>query len=782
LTAGNGQHGALAGLRVVDFGQYIAAPLAAVMLADQGADVIHVDPPGGPRWQSAADAFYNRGKRRITLDLKRRTGRQTAQALIDRADVVLENFRPGVIDRLGVGPDEMMARNPGLIYCSTPGFAADDPRAGLPGWEGVVATATGTYRSPTDVLDQRYAGELSVDPSRPAYTPLPLASNFAAFHAATAIAIALVARNRMGRGQRIEVPLFDAMFELFGYYCIWVDGKDAPREHGSWGGGPYECADGRWVYLASGNFRFIKGATDAGGFTDRMRAEGLIDPARLLVDTALEQKLRARLKEMFLTRPSTEWEETVNRNGAPLSIIRTPAEWIAHPHARASQTVVRLDDPELGPTWMPGLANWLTESPPRVAGPRHRPDEDRGSILAEAGAPLVLRAFPSPEPALPFPLHGISVLDLTQVVAGPTTGRILADYGADVVKINNPDRPDVPQHLHANRGKRSLLLDIQSKAGMDAFWRLVERSDIVMQNFPLGTAERYGIGYEQVMARRPDVLYYSVSAYGYHGPRGGHRGYETMAQSTTGIIERFSGDGPPIRQPYLLDDYGTGVIGAFSIALGIYHKQLTGRAQHMQNSLAQCATYHQGPFLQAYEGKVWDEPRGPLSLGEGPLFRLYKASDGWFFLASVPGDRSDLSKVKELDGVLALPGDKLEQGLEQCFASAPRAVWVKRLQEAGVGAHAGVTAMELMSDPWVIAHELSVTQPTPGVGYVTMPGRSARLSRTPMGVAGPSHVEGSDGLAVLQEIGMGDRGDQMLKDGDLRVPEHPYPRPRFQPM
>src|SRR5437588_6001352 len=98
--------GALAGVRVVDFGQYIAAPLAATMLSDQGADVIHVDPPGGPRWNTPADAFLNRGKRRITLDLKRTDDLQTARALIASADVLIENFRPGVMTRLGVGAEE----------------------------------------------------------------------------------------------------------------------------------------------------------------------------------------------------------------------------------------------------------------------------------------------------------------------------------------------------------------------------------------------------------------------------------------------------------------------------------------------------------------------------------------------------------------------------------------------------------------------------------------------------------------------------------------------------
>src|SRR5687767_4993136 len=120
--------GALDGIRVIDFGQYIAGPLAAMLLADQGADVIRVDPPGGPRYDTPANATWNRGKRSIVLDLKDTANRDTARRLIESADVVVENFRPGVMDRLGLGPQAMTAANPRLIYCSLPGFASDDPR------------------------------------------------------------------------------------------------------------------------------------------------------------------------------------------------------------------------------------------------------------------------------------------------------------------------------------------------------------------------------------------------------------------------------------------------------------------------------------------------------------------------------------------------------------------------------------------------------------------------------------------------------------------------------
>ena len=124
--------GALAGVRVADFGQWLAGPLVATWLADAGADVVRVDPPGGPRWHHPANAMLQRGKRSIVLDLKNAADRRVARALAERADVVVENFRPGVMDRLGLGPQAMLAANPRLLYCSLPGFGADDPRAGLP--------------------------------------------------------------------------------------------------------------------------------------------------------------------------------------------------------------------------------------------------------------------------------------------------------------------------------------------------------------------------------------------------------------------------------------------------------------------------------------------------------------------------------------------------------------------------------------------------------------------------------------------------------------------------
>ncbi len=390
--------GALSGIRVVDFGHHVAGPLAAVMLADQGADVVHIDRPGVT--PPADDAFFNRGKRRITLDLKDPEDLKVARDLVRRADVLIENFRPGVMDRLGLGWAESRAVNPRLVYCSMPGFAADDPRAGVPGWEGVIAAATGNCRIRAGHAPDGWEG------TRPTYTAIPVASNFAAFCGAFAIVAGLTARQRTGRGDRVEVPLFDAMFEAIGGSGAYPVAQGLPpdRAISSNGSGTYRCADGRYVQFnpIGATPRFLAWFLDAAGVTGRRAGEGLTDRARQDRDPELRRLLHDRLTALFLTRPALEWEELANAAGVPLAAVRTLAEWLENDHALAAGQVVVVDDPELGATAMPGAAVWLSATPTLPGRPRHLPDADRAEILAELADRPPTR---HPSPRLPPTRH-----------------------------------------------------------------------------------------------------------------------------------------------------------------------------------------------------------------------------------------------------------------------------------------------------------------------------------------------------------------------------------------
>jgi crotonobetainyl-CoA:carnitine CoA-transferase CaiB-like acyl-CoA transferase len=737
--------GALDGIRVIDFGQYIAGPLAAVMLADQGADVIHVDPPGGPLWKDPSDAFYQRGKRRISIDLNSPAGVALARDLIASADVVVENFRPGVMERLGLGAVAMTERDPRLIYCSIPGFAADDPRAGLQAWEGIIDAATENCRPRAGEPPEEW------DSSRPTYSALPLASNFGGFLGATSIVMALIARQRSGRGQRIEVPLFNAMFTLIGPAGAYVNerGWRLPGGIHGRGAGAYRCADGRYVQFDTSSARHLTWFAQEAGITHW--GPDLLDIARLR-DPAVNERLHAKLRELFLTRSAAEWEDLGNRAGAAIGFARTSAEWIATEHARQTGAVLQLDDPELGPTWMAGLPVRLSATPGEAQGPRRLPDADRDEIVGELTTPRPHLDGLAIEPDITLPLHGSRVLDLTLALAGPTCGRLLGEFGADVIKVLPPQSGGMSGYL--NRGKRSILLDLGSADGQQVLWKLLEQADIVVENLSPGTADRLGIGYEHVRARRPDVVYTSISCYGDGGPWTRGRGWERQGQAVTGIMERCATI-PAILGPYNLVDIGTGVMGTFTTALAVFHRLMSGEGQHANASLAQTATYHQARYTLDFKGYKASEPRGYEALGTGPLNRFYQAQDGWFFLALLRGNAEMLSKVEGLAGI-NVAGASLERELEARFATQPSRQWVKKLRAAGIAAHEVVALKDLMVDPWVRERGLSLTQVSEEAGEVTMPGLSVTMSVTPLSVGFPARQPGADALSILEEAGLAD--------------------------
>ena len=747
--------GALDGIRVIDFGQYVAGPLAGMLLADQGADVIKVDPPGGPRFKTPANATWNRGKRSIHLDLKDPSDLEAARSLIARADVVLENFRPGVMQRLGLGPEEMCQAHPQLVYCSLPGFATDDPRANVKAFEGVVGAASATYVP-------RGNGP---DPSQPVYTAIPIASSYAAFQAVVAITLALNARERDGLGQHIEVPLFDSMFPSIGARGMKV--HDPSKEPPSITGllsGHYECKDGRWVrFSGSGNqnFREFCEAAGVGSWND----EGLTDFYKLLEDPALAAEAERRCRELFKTRTAQEWEDLVAEAGSECTMSRTAMEWFHHPHAIESKMVLEVDDPIHGKMLQPGIAARMSKTHGSVRAPAPTPDQHREEILTELKAPTPKRSVKSAEAALHSALDGVRVLDLCIILAGPTLGRTMAEFGADVIKIDNPVRGrTVARHNDVNRGKRSILLDLKSAEGRDVLWRLLEDADVVAQNYRAGKLEKLGLDYESVRARKPDIVYASLNAFGHIGPWAARPGHEQFAQAATGMDRRFGGDGPPVIQPNTVNDYGTGYMGAYAVALALLHRQRTGQGQHVDAALAYTAMTLQSAYNNLYEGKTWDEPSGQDAVGDGPLHRAYKASDGWFFIGADEADLGRLDGVEGLSGVASLKGVALAQSLEERFLSRDVTTWVHRLTDADIGAHRVITDVgELMRDPWVVGHELSLTREHDDMGLVTTCGPAPRLSRTPLTSGWAAPKPGRDAKEILEGAGLGDRFDQLLR-------------------
>lgn len=710
--------GALDGLRVIDFGQYMAAPLAGMMLADQGADVIRVDPPSGPFWDTPANAVWNRGKRRISLDLKTAAGRRTAQDLIAAADVVIENFRPGVMDRLGLGAEESTNNNDRLIYLSLPGFSADDPRASVPGWEGVVSAGVGTY-----------SGSLIQDAPRPVYTAVPIASSYAAFTGCAGVAMALVARERDGFGQRLEASLHDSLYQAIGIRGLRYLDRAAPRPPVPWVG-PYECSDGRWVFFHAAYSHFIRQFCVAAGVPQWLD-EPWSRASEILKDFSLADTARAHLTNIFLTRTAQEWEDLINVAGPPTVRCLDSAEWLHEPHAREAEIIVELDDPEFGPMLQPGIQVRMGRTPGEIRGPRNELDADRQDILAElsSSSPSALRA---PGDRLSQTLEGMKALDLCIILAGPTCGRTLAEYGADVVKIDNPSRENgIMLHEDINRGKRSVLLDLKRDDGRQAFMDLAADVDVVVQNYRQGKVGGLGVDYESVRRVNPEVVYASLNAFGEIGPWAERAGWEQLAQAATGMQTRY-GDAEPTLQPFAINDYGTGITGAFGVGMALYHKLRTGEGQQVFTALARTASTLQSNMLHGYEGKHWDEPGGQDAVGESPLHRIYEAADGWLFLGARP-DQAD------------------EVPTEEEFRTNTVEHWVQELTPLDIGVSVIGTVEDAMTDERAVSSGLSVTRAHEGRGRVRTNGPSIKMSRTPAIIGRPAMLPGSAADEVLGE-------------------------------
>ncbi len=734
--------GVLTGLRVLDFGQYIAGPLTAMMLGDYGADVIHVDPPGGPRWDGwNANAVLGRGKRNIILDLKDPADLETAKKLAAHADILIENFRPGVMDRLGLGYTACAEANPTLIYCSLPGFSRHDPlRRDLPGWEGLVGAEAGLY-SNMDMSRRR---------SVIRFNALPLASNFAAVIACHSIVSALIVREKCARGQYIESALYDACFEVDSTRTVQppqsflLPGmKLSPESMNAYSlvrlMAQYPCKDGRYIQTTPPP----RGALSI--------AKALF-PAEWIADGAPPEAGETVRKTMLL-RTMQEWEDYAQtEHGAGFAVCKTSAEWLRDKAALDSRSVIRVRDPLLGDTAQPGVPSLMLKTGDCAGIPRHLPDADRAEILAELETlPDRPRpeSCPMPEPAL----RGVKVLDLCQVVAGPTCGRLLAEYGAEVLKINNPRLMDnytaLAGHETQNNGKTCIFLDLKSEEGREMLTRLIREADIFHCNFAQAAYEHLGVTEEQLRALNPQIILSQINIHSLGGGREWMRGHEDLGEAVSGMSCRYSDDVKPETLPLLVLDHMTGQMGCLGVMLAVYGRMRTGEGQRVQACLSRSSTLTQLPFMLDYDGKLWDEPAGPDAVGYGPLDRIFRAADGWFYLVAESADA--LRAIPLLSGLPEEP-EALAGALEARTPEGTVDAWLALLKAPGVWARRCRSYQkEPPEEDYAKDRGITRREYHPGVGMLRTNHGAPRLSLTPTVSVCPSPFPGGDTERYIAE-------------------------------
>ena len=704
----------LGGVRVLDFGQYLAGPLVGMMLADMGAEVIRVDPPAGPRWDDPAFDMLSRGKHVIRLDLKSAEGQQKAIELAKRADVVIENFRPGVMDRLGVGSSVLRAANPALVYLSLPGFASTDPElSGLAAWEAIIAARTGQF---TDMgLNRRLMG------IKASFSPLHLASAYAASYGAMAVLFALYSREKTG-GDHIEVPLASSLFEGLAYNHEQIedypDRYKSPREleldRRARTGEPcnlsfaelsefldpfyrtYTCQDGRGFYVVAGSIaahpaRVLKTLglghllDDLPVFDPYLDTEDWPDEWTLSnypVGARDRARIAEAMKAAFLTKPAHEWDALFGAAKAPATAQRSTAEWLHDPHATASGLILSVDDPKHGLMQQIGNVAWLASD--TEATVKHAPRD--GSALVETILAETPRDTLAGQERAGW-LDGLKVVDLTNVIAGPTIGSTLARFGAKITHVQ-PVEPSVDPWnavvfgLQANRGKESILLDLKSKAGRKVLNRLIAEADVITLNATDSQRDALGLSESDLALINPRAILVQLDAFGgpMRGPKSDHLGYDDLAQAATGIMTRFGGgkETPEEHAHAGTIDVLAGLTACVALGGALLQRQRTGKVDVARSSLSAGGNMIQAQFMYDYAGRgAFDEPSGREALGSDAFYHCYQASDGWFFFAAPTETRDRLAATEDLVGLSH--GPDLVERLAQRFRTKPITYWSEQL-------------------------------------------------------------------------------------------------------
>ncbi|HEX2172883.1 MAG TPA: CoA transferase, partial [Dehalococcoidia bacterium] len=378
--------GPLSGLRVIEIGHYIPAPYAAMLLSDLGAAVTKIERPGGaPDRDDPGYQLFNRGKSVRRIDLKSPAGRIEARALVREADVLIENLRPGALDRLGLGADELRAADPRLIYASITPYGRRRWAAGVgpgaksgrdlvdeTGWDSLVAARAG-------IPEDQGVG-------RPVWVTLPAASYASALLTVYAVLGALHRRHETGRGDHVDMSLYAAALGFQAHGLVAGPGFSRLPNTSPQGSNPlyrlYRCADDRWIFVACGNPGFVLKLGFAIGADDLLtRPEYAGCPWGIAPEH--QATVFEHLSATFATRAQADWLRILDEADVPCAPVQTALDYFRDPQARHNGAIVDIDHPVLGPTQQMG-ALISFRLPPDSSSPSPTPVRSERAFLQPA--------------------------------------------------------------------------------------------------------------------------------------------------------------------------------------------------------------------------------------------------------------------------------------------------------------------------------------------------------------------------------------------------------------
>jgi len=769
---------ALDGTTVLDLGKTPAAALASQFLSDHGARVLRVVGPDEAALRDGGFRIWDRGKAWTRIDLAAALPDVIANAgttnhsaarlarLIAAADVLIDDFAPASPLQGLVTRETLERLNPRLVHCSITAYGKHGPYRDEPPIDDLVLARMGVL------------GGMPGFRPPPVHVVHPLPSVGAALLACNGIAASLLARETTGRGRSVETSLMAGAL----LYHPKVVGERIKRHvfqtHPS-GSAPfyslYRCADGRWVQLGCVHAAFIAVAAKLMGL-DKLIEEPRFDKGRAGATPADDAELRAAVARVIETKPFQQWAAELEAADVPFAEARQTQDSLDDAQIAHNGMLITLDDPAVGSLAQMGVPVALSATPGRVQGPRPSAETD-----GDLGAPRATGVSAGGNEQAP-PLDGVRILEITNLIAGPTAGRILADLGADVIKLEPPEgdmsRPIGRTYFYSvNFNKRSIAIDMRKPDAKRIVQAIAAKADALVANLRPKATERMGIG----PAINPRLIETHLTGYGWTGPYSHRPGIDPLAQALMGLSRAQGGkENPPVFPAQLAPtDYTTGAMGAFGTILALLERKRKGTVQRVDVNLLSGGIVLASEWFTRYRGR----PERPLAdkeqMGLTPYHRLFHVADGWIYVtAETPAQQQALCAVAGLDPSAFAAGEggmhpnetPLARALSEALAGRTCAVLLAAFAAHGIPAAPAMAGDSeiFLDDPHSHANGMVAERAHPTAGkirvawnYVSLPGTRATAGRhTPL--------LGEHSHEVLREVGFAEpEVAQFAADGTI---------------
>jgi crotonobetainyl-CoA:carnitine CoA-transferase CaiB-like acyl-CoA transferase len=765
--------GALDGVRVLD----VAEPLGAFVsriLGDLGADVIKVEPPGGDPGRDlypfiAQDAerlslsfvHANVNKRSIILDLEQPEDLEQFRLLAEQADVVVSTQGIATWAARGIDLERLSVFYPRLVWLSFSTFGLTGPYRDYVG-NNTVAEAMGG-------LSYIQGDDAKPPTVSPCEQGVYLASVQAVFGALTA----LWERRSSGQGQLVETSVQDVLANLYFLlvnYGLW---SDIPYRIGARNfmppNGYYPCKDGH-VFIATLMPGLWEKLVDFVG-DPRLKAPDLHDAD---YRNEYPEQVDPILREFTERHECWPLTKALQAHGVPAAPWSTVADVAANEHLNERGFFIDFEQPPFGQLRSAGPLFRAGASPLRIRRPAPRLAEHQQEVLAEIRS-QPRGNFSPPETVIQrgLPLAGIRVLDLSRAWAGPYGTRYLADFGADVIKVesakfSDPREPGNPGYGEVNRNKRPITLNFQTAQGQELLKRLVAISDVVVENFSPRVMAKYGLDYDHLCEVRPDLIMLSLPGFGSFGP---HRNFVSfggplMAYTGMSLLWGYPDSPPDARVKVAQPDYISSTTQAMAITAALHHRARTGQGQYIEIAQVETAVATlELAYLDYFANGVVAEPRGNRDpnavpqgcypcLGNEAWCVISCSTDSqWLALVALMEDESLANDpdLKTVEGRWARH-DELDDRIRAWSQAWTPYQLMRELQAVGVPAGMVQTAEDLWRDPHLRARHYTVMMEHPDLGIVEHPGMTVKLHKTPGQIQRPVGRLGEANEAVFRGL------------------------------